>query len=48
MKLNPTTNPKGAGRKKEFTVPTVKMSIPTILVGEVNELIKPFKTKKNV
>jgi hypothetical protein len=39
-------NPFGAGRKKKFTVPTKKMIVPIVLEGAVNELSKPYLTKK--
>ena len=39
-------NPFGAGRKKKFTVPTKKIFIPIVIEEQVNELSKPYLTKK--
>lgn len=41
-------NERNAGRKPKFNVPTKTVLIPIIILDEVNELSKPYKTiKKN-
>lgn len=38
-------NERNAGRKKKYSVPTIKMIIPFILKEEVVEMSKPYLTK---
>jgi len=39
-------NERGAGRKKDYTVPTERITIPSCIKDEVKELSKPYLTPK--
>jgi len=39
-------NERGAGRKKDYTVPTRRITIPIVIEEQVKELSKPYLTPK--